>query len=520
MREKLQLMLAKLVSVLPIIFAALILCGFVAAGAYYTYKNKPSTTDVTKKVIKDAISDAKQAAQQVATDPEAEKKAEEFTKNPPKTSSGKISTKSVSTSAGSAMVMSTGGGDDTSKIQSLATSPATSSFKYVDATGNYPDLGNTIRDYLNNTLLRAGEISYLYEVDLIDCPDCTYGGYWTGSYIYQGDDIIKAFGYITLNIGPYKDSAYKIDYMKLIFSHEYGHHYTMYHRWVDQDIPSGERFASDYYSVRPLGYGDTATDYSLGWANCDAEIIAEDYSYFYSGYGYSGVASAHGYPSNPATKNYLVAMSTSSVPSSPAEVPTNPEETTPSLDNEAPTVSITAPGNGAAVSGTISVSATANDNTAVSKVDFYVDSQLIASDTSAPYVSDWDSKSLANGAHSITVKAYDAAGNMGSSAINIVVNNTVAADSEAPAVTITEPAGSSYNWISGNLRLHAVATDNVAVTKIQFYINNTLVAEESAAEIVRIWMGSSTPAGTYTLKARAYDAAGNYSESSLNIIKS
>ncbi|MFN7942727.1 MAG: Ig-like domain-containing protein [Thermoanaerobaculia bacterium] len=93
-------------------------------------------------------------------------------------------------------------------------------------------------------------------------------------------------------------------------------------------------------------------------------------------------------------------------------------------DTTPPTTSITAPANGATVSGTTSVTASASDNVGVSSVEFYIDGALKGSDTSSPYSYSWNTTTYANGSHSIFSKAYDAAGNVGtSSTISVTVNN-------------------------------------------------------------------------------------------------
>ncbi len=89
-------------------------------------------------------------------------------------------------------------------------------------------------------------------------------------------------------------------------------------------------------------------------------------------------------------------------------------------DSVAPTVSATESG----TSGTITLSATATDNVAVTKVEWHVDGILKGTDTTAPYSVNLDSTTLANGTHTLVVKAFDAAGNVASSApLSFLVNN-------------------------------------------------------------------------------------------------
>jgi len=102
---------------------------------------------------------------------------------------------------------------------------------------------------------------------------------------------------------------------------------------------------------------------------------------------------------------------------------TAPADTTP------PTVSATESGS----SGTITLSATATDNVGVSNVEFYVDGTLQGSDTTAPYAMTLDSTTLSNGSHSLTAKAFDAAGNNATSAaVAFSVNNAAPPDTTPP----------------------------------------------------------------------------------------
>jgi len=90
-------------------------------------------------------------------------------------------------------------------------------------------------------------------------------------------------------------------------------------------------------------------------------------------------------------------------------------------DTTPPTVSASESG----TSGTITLSATASDNVGVTKVEFYVDSVLKATDTTSPYSTTLDSTTLSNASHSLVAKAYDAAGNVGtSSTVNFTISNS------------------------------------------------------------------------------------------------
>ncbi len=118
-------------------------------------------------------------------------------------------------------------------------------------------------------------------------------------------------------------------------------------------------------------------------------------------------------------------------------------------DTTPPTVSITAPSGGSTVSGTVTVSASASDNSGtVSLVELYVDGTLKASDTASPWSFSWDTRTGANGSHTLTARAYDPSGNVGTSAgVAVTVSNATTAQ----LIVNGGFEGSASPWVlSGN----------------------------------------------------------------------
>ncbi len=180
-------------------------------------------------------------------------------------------------------------------------------------------------------------------------------------------------------------------------------------------------------------------------------------------------------------------------------------------DTTAPTTFITSPAANAIVSGTVNIAASAADNIGVSKVEFYVNGSLKGTDSTAPYSYNWNTTSVANGSYSITARAYDAAGNVGqSSAVAVSVNNTVA-DTTAPTTSITSPAANAI--VSGTVNIAASAADNVGVSRVEFYVNGSLKGTDTTAPYSYSWSTTSVANGSYSITARAYDAAGNVGQS-------
>jgi hypothetical protein len=185
----------------------------------------------------------------------------------------------------------------------------------------------------------------------------------------------------------------------------------------------------------------------------------------------------------------------------------------PVPDTTPPTTSITSPANGATVSGTISVTASASDNVGVTKVEFYLDGALQATDTTSPYSWSWNTTTATNAAHTLTSTAYDAAGNSGTSAaVSVTVNN--AGDTTPPTAPSSLTASPAKRKI--NLTWTA-STDDVGVTGYQVWRSSSATGTFSqiATTTTTSYTNSGLSSGTtwyYYIKAT--DAAGNVSAAS------
>ncbi|MSM38711.1 MAG: hypothetical protein GJT30_03695 [Geobacter sp.] len=186
----------------------------------------------------------------------------------------------------------------------------------------------------------------------------------------------------------------------------------------------------------------------------------------------------------------------------------NVSVTVNNADTTVPTVAISSPSASATVSGTVAVSATAADNIGVSRVEFYVNNVLQATDTSSPYSFSWNTTAVTNGSYTLSARAYDAAGNVGQSAnVSVTVNN---ADTTVPTVAISSPSASAT--VSGTVAVSATAADNIGVSRVEFYVNNVLQTTDTSSPYSFSWNTTAVTNGSYTLSARAYDAAGNSSQ--------
>ena len=100
--------------------------------------------------------------------------------------------------------------------------------------------------------------------------------------------------------------------------------------------------------------------------------------------------------------------------------------TTISPAGSPPQVLITFPQNNAQVSDIVTITADANDDIGVAGVQFLVDGVNVGTeDTNPPYGFPWDTRTVTNGAHTITARARDTSGNIATSAtVAVNVANT------------------------------------------------------------------------------------------------
>ncbi len=182
-------------------------------------------------------------------------------------------------------------------------------------------------------------------------------------------------------------------------------------------------------------------------------------------------------------------------------------------DTTPPKVSISSPLSGATVLGTVSVLGTASDNVAVTKVELYVDGGLYASGTATAFAFAWISTAAANGSHTLTAKAYDAAGNVGSASVAVTVKNS---DTTPPTAKISSPlAGATVSGTA--VAVSGTAADNVGVTKVELYVDGTLYTSTTASAFNFSWNSTTKANGSHSLMVKAYDAAGNTGSASVSV---
>ena len=142
-------------------------------------------------------------------------------------------------------------------------------------------------------------------------------------------------------------------------------------------------------------------------------------------------------------------------------------------DDIHPTAVITEPASGQTVSGNVLVETLVIDNIEIDKVEFYINSQIVYTDSIAPdYNYLWNTDSLPDDEnYVISIIAYDEVGNEGpSTAITVHLDNY---DNINPSGLIMYPYAGQI--ISGQQTISVLAEDNLGIDSVDFFINSVLV---------------------------------------------
>ncbi len=173
-----------------------------------------------------------------------------------------------------------------------------------------------------------------------------------------------------------------------------------------------------------------------------------------------------------------------------------------------PEVQITSPGAGAFVSGqTAALAATAGAGT--DNVQFFVDDQPVGTDSSSPFTLSWDSTSVADGSHTLTVLATGSDRAESSDSSAFLVDNT------PPTGSLTAPTGGSDLRSTVALSSDSADTGGSGVASVSFQRSPagqgawTTIGTDTSSPYGASWDTTSVSDRSYDLRAVTTDQAGN-----------
>lgn len=192
------------------------------------------------------------------------------------------------------------------------------------------------------------------------------------------------------------------------------------------------------------------------------------------------------------------------------------------IDGTAPAVSILSPAENEAVSGVVSVQASAVDNeSGVDHVEFYVDGDLVGSRATAPFEYSWDTTSGSDGVADLIVVAFDRAGNSSSESLSVSVAN--AGDGGPTSAAIRTPSAGAVVGRLVNIVADATGPD---VQAVRIFIDNIRVPDgmigkpAGGGEGTYSYSWNTTvgyPDGAHTIRVEAENSASQTSADSLSV---
>jgi subtilisin len=171
-----------------------------------------------------------------------------------------------------------------------------------------------------------------------------------------------------------------------------------------------------------------------------------------------------------------------------------------------PTVGITAPGQGATVSGTVTVQATAGDDKGVAQVEFLVDGVRIGVDSSGGdgWSASWDTTRSPAGQHTVAATATDTAGKTASSSVTVAVHNAAPTPAGKMSVSSITYTTSGLNNADLNVAINVASGAGAPMANAFVWANLYLNGRVCLTPI-----GTTNAAGSVSFKlARA--SSGSY----------
>jgi glucose/arabinose dehydrogenase len=178
--------------------------------------------------------------------------------------------------------------------------------------------------------------------------------------------------------------------------------------------------------------------------------------------------------------------------------------------NQPPTVTLSAAATGTTgVAMALTATAADSDGT-VSLVEFFDGATKLGEDASSAYRLQWTPATT--GPHLLTARATDNnAATTTSATVTVTVSAPTGNDTQPPVATLTAP-GAFASGLTGTLALSATATDNVAVSRVEFQVDGATVgAADTTAPYGASVDSNAYASGQHVIRARAFDAAGNVS---------
>ncbi len=196
---------------------------------------------------------------------------------------------------------------------------------------------------------------------------------------------------------------------------------------------------------------------------------------------------------------------------------------------DAPVVYITAPANGAEVSGTVTVAAWAESPSqespdAIQSIELQIDGDMLQAwpfnFRGANVAYDLDTTQYDDGNHTLTVIATDGFGQTGSATVIVVIDNVAPGDTTDPVVTIIAPADGAS--VTRTIAVEATIVDAGGVDHAICYVDGASQGQLDASNTSGTWTWYIDSTGwtnaTRTITVTAWDTSDNTGSDEIDLV--
>jgi len=122
----------------------------------------------------------------------------------------------------------------------------------------------------------------------------------------------------------------------------------------------------------------------------------------------------------------------------------------------------------------------------------------------------WDTTKYKSGTHTIKAVAYDTINQTAVHTIQVIVD-------QPPKISITWP--SSGSSVYGIVTIKTSVSDDLGISKVQFYVNSGLSKTDREAPYIFNWGTNKILNGKYTIKAVVYDTRNQTAQHKIDLIR-
>ncbi len=193
-----------------------------------------------------------------------------------------------------------------------------------------------------------------------------------------------------------------------------------------------------------------------------------------------------------------------------------------------PSITWLSPLNGATVSGVYAEDGGASnvspnlDGGTLQKIEFRVDGVLKSTELSAPWELNWDTRTVANGNHTLNAKLYLVTGQTAEQTITVNVQNAAPPPPNTPSITWLNPTNGAT--ISGTYDLDYAQPGDVSVVlagrtfdRIEFAVDGVYKNTERNPPWELVWNSRTVANGNHTLRARLFMTNGTTATSNITV---